>query len=130
MKKRNTVPVLAALLFCAAAVWFSYDTREIFRGTRVRNPDRYEIVFTEMNQTDTWSPVLSAGDTLQVRFDIPKGRADLEIGLPGKEPVYRGADIRSGDFVLGIAEPGEYTVTVRTRHAAGELSIRVVPEKE
>lgn len=90
MKKRIAAAGIAVFLAAAAAAFYFADTAAVFKGTRTAEPDRFELTFTEMNKTDSDDMPLEEGDVLSVGFHIAKGKADLEIGLKGKEPVYRG----------------------------------------
>lgn len=123
MKKRIAAAGIAVFLAAVAAGFYFADTATVFKGTRTAEPDRFELVFTEMNKMDSDDMLLEAGDVLSVGFHIAKGKADLEIGLKGKEPVYRGNGTVSGSFEVTVPETGTYRVAVKARHAEGEISV-------
>lgn len=122
MKKR--IMMLLLCVIAAAVLGFlHYRGRGVFSGDLVKDPDRYTLRFDEMNREDSHSLTLNGGDTLSVDFSIERGHADLVIGEPGEEPVYRGNDIKDGLFDLTIPRTGTYQITVSGKHAKGSIEV-------
>lgn len=100
----------------------------IFSGSRVKNPDRYYLEFSYMNQTDFSLMELQKGDVLSVSFAITKGHVNIGIGMEGNKPVYKGDDIESGNFTVEIEKTGQYRIDVSAKRAAGVIDI-ILKEK-
>ena len=115
--------VMAVVLVLGIVAGITVFHREAaFDGSRVANPDAFLLKFTEMNKSDSHTVRLKSGDTLRVSYAIDKGRIDVEIGMDGQPPIYRGNGIRTGAFELPVKEAGGYTIRVEARHAAGTLA--------
>lgn len=129
MATKKTAPALiviaiVALAAIAVAVFVLVDERDVFTGTRTKNHDAYILQFSEMNQTDSHTLALTAGDELEVAYTVEKGRLDLSIGIDGRANVYTGTDLTdSGAFAVIADEPGDYTVTLTARYAAGSVRV-------
>jgi len=123
MKRKTIAIILIALVLLGAISFVVYEKRTLFNGSRVKNPDCYTLEFTAMNQTDSHTLALQAGDSLSVDFAIDRGRVDLTVGIPGENPIYRGNDIDSAVFDLTIPKDGAYQVTVSAKHASGFVLI-------
>jgi len=123
--KRNTILscILLTVLLLGAISLLVYEKQSIFNGSRVKNPDGYTLEFTKMNQTDSHTLALQAGDSLTVDFAIDRGRVDLTVGIPGENPIYRGNDLDSAVFDLTIPKDGAYQIAVSAKHASGFVLI-------
>lgn len=122
--KRKTLVILALVIIALGiSAWLILDNQSDFSGVRVRNPDCYTLQFTEMNEQDSHTLALRAGDRLSIDFAVDRGRVDLVIGIPSEKPIYRGDNINSGVFELTAPEDGEYRIDVTARHAAGFVTI-------
>lgn len=115
--------LVAVLLLVGIAILFMMDNRNVFTVNQVRHPDSYTLMFNHKNQTDSHFMSLSEGDALSVDFAVNKGRADLTIGIDGKEPIYIGNDLESGAFTLYIPAAGQYRIPARATYAAGLISV-------
>lgn len=121
---------IACAAIIAIAAYCYYDNLDTFTGDRVKDPDRYTITFTDMNQQDTHTMVLNRGDSLAVDYAIDKGHMDLIVSHDGETRIYTGRDIRFGIFELPIRQDGTYLIEVNARHAAGYLMIRRAGEDD
>lgn len=117
----------AVLLVIAILLVINYSAAEksVFNGDRVRNPDRYYLSFTYMNQDDSAVMTLHAGEELHAYWEIEKGRVDIAIAKENGELIYQGNEIDRADFLLPITESGEYTVTISAGKAKGIIDLTV-----
>ena len=75
--------------------------------------------------------VLKEGDRLKVSLSHTEGFVDVTVGMEGQEPIYRGNGQQNAEFVLEIAETGNYHISVSGHQAKGNVSFtRISGEKE
>lgn len=125
MKSRKQI-ILAALplaLFAAVVAYLVSINQEGFSGSRVKNPDSYDLDIRQMNGTDLHALELKAGQTLEVRFETEKGSLYLEIKAPDGTAVYRGNGKETTAFEVTVPMDGVYPVMVEARHARGSIHI-------
>lgn len=125
MKSRKKI-ILAALplaLFAAVVAYLVSINQEGFSGSRVKNPDSYDLDIRQMNGTDLHALELKAGQTLEVRFETEKGSLYLEIKAPDGTAVYRGNGKETTAFEVTVPMDGVYPVMVEARHARGSIHI-------
>lgn len=132
MKKAVLIAAAAVLLAAAVLIFVSLNG-ENFTGTRVKNPDRYELDFTYMNQTDSNVMPLKAGDRLSIRWQLEKGSVGITV-VPedGGKPIYTAADVTAKEpdasFEVTVPADGNYSVVIRGKRAAGNIRIeRIAP---
>ena len=128
LSHRRRMALFALLLAAAAAVLLltaGPGTFQVFNGERVCNPDLYHLDFTRMNQDDSHTMSVQAGDSLRVTCAIRSGRFDLTVSHSTLGMLYRGSSLESGEFELPVSEDGDCTVSVSARNAAGALDIAV-----
>lgn len=133
MKKKSLIIAIAilALLACAgAAVLLLRGGAPGFTGSRVKNPDAYELAITRMNGTDSHTLTLRQGNRLQVHFETTAGEMTLEIRDPAGSAVYSGDGKACTDFMLDIAQDGDYTIAVTAKQGGGSLKAAVLPGEE
>lgn len=93
----------------------------VFDGSKIKNPDRYLLDFSYMDQSDSHTMDLARGDTVQVAYEVRDGRVDVTVGISGHDPIYRGDDVQAGEFELRIEETGRYVISVHAGKASGWL---------
>lgn len=133
MKKKSLIIAIAilALLACAgAAALLLRGGATGFTGSRVKNPDAYELAITRMNGTDSHTLTLRQGNRLQVHFETTAGEMTLEIRDPAGSAVYSGDGKACTDFMLDIAQDGDYTIAVTAKQGGGSLKAAVLPGEE
>ena len=133
MKKKSLIIAIAilALLACAgAAALLLRGGAPGFTGSRVKNPDAYELAITRMNGTDSHTLTLRQGTRLQVHFETTAGEMTLEIRDPAGSAVYSGDGKACTDFMLDIAQDGDYTIAVTAKQGGGSLKAAVLPGEE
>ena len=133
MKKKSliiTIIILALLVCAGAAALLLRGGAPEFTGSRVKNPDAYELAITRMNGTDSHTLTLRQGNRLQVHFETTKGEMTLEIRDPAGGTVYSGDGKACTDFTLDIAQDGDYTIAVTAKQSGGSLKAAVLPGEE
>ena len=132
MKKSWIVAiVILALLVCAgAAALLLRGGAPEFTGSRVKNPDAYELTITRMNGTDSHTLTLRQCNRLQVHFETTAGEMALEIRDPAGSAIYSGDGKACTDFTLDIAQDGDYTIAVTAKQGGGSLKARVLPSED
>lgn len=133
MKKKSLIIAIAilALLACAgAAALLLRGNAPGFIGSRVKNPDAYELAITRMNGTDSHTLTLRQGNRLQVHFETTAGEMTLEIRDPAGSAIYSGDGKACTDFTLDIAQDGDYTIAVTAKQGGGSLKAAVLPGEE
>lgn len=132
MKKSWIVAiVILTLLVCAgAAALLLHGGTPEFTGSRVKNPDAYELTITRMNGTDSHTLTLQQGNRLQVHFETTAGEMALEIRDPAGSAIYSGDGKACTDFTLDIAQNGDYTIAVTAKQGGGSLKARVLPGED
>jgi len=127
MKKVIILIVVVLLLAMAAgAGCYFYNSADVFTGSRVKNPDCYLLEFEKMNQSDSHTLQLSAGDSLLVGYEVTGGVMDIDISAENGGSLYRGDGLRRGEraeFTIEITEDGSYVISVEGRHASGSLMV-------
>ena len=114
------------ILVIAGGLLFIKDHQPIFNGDIVKDDDSYKLEFIVMNETDSHTLTLQDGEALDVDFSVFGGRVDLMIGREGEREIYKGNNIECGTFELTAPEAGDYTITVRARHASGSIKIETM----
>ena len=128
MKKSWIVAiVILALLVCAgAAALLLRGGAPEFTGSRVKNPDAYELTITRMNGADSHTLTLRQCNRLQVHFETMAGEMALEIRDPAGSAIYSG----DGKACTDIAQDGDYTIAVTAKQGGGSLKARVLPGED
>lgn len=125
MKK---IVLCMALLLLAGSVtacgWFGTQ----FDGSRLGNENQLVMDYKVLNQTDTQSLKLEAGDVVGFAIVSDGGQVDLSLQKDGEEAVYEGTDVPTSSFQVAIEDSGTYLLTVTGRHAKG--SVRVTKESD
>lgn len=122
---------LLTVLFCIAAAILLIGALHAFRlnhgnnlGWRLlKTQDSYALESQQMNGADSHTLNLTAGDVLQVTFKTEKGSLHMEITAPDGTLLYAGNGEETTAFEINISETGAYTVTVKARHAKGNIHI-------
>lgn len=133
MKKKSliiTIIILALLVCAGAAALLLRGSTPEFTGSRVKNPDAYELAITRMNGTDSHTLTLRQGNRLQVHFETMAGEMTLEIRDPAGSAIYSGDGKACTDFTLDIGQDGDYTIAVTAKQGGGSLKAAVLPREE
>ena len=94
-----------------------------FDGSRLGNEDQLVMDYKVLNQTDTQSLKLEAGDVVDFAVVSEWGRVELLLQKDGEEAVYEGTDVPTSSFQIAIEDSGTYLLTVTGHHAKGSVHV-------
>ena len=115
--------MIAAMLFLLSGCGTVSD----FDGSRVSDASEFQMEYSILNREETAELVLQAGEQLRVSLSHTEGTVDVTVGMDGNEPIYRGNGQQNADFVLEIAETGNYHISVSGHQAKGNVSFTRIP---
>ena len=124
-KAAAVICILAAMVFLLTGC----RTGSVFDGSRVSDASGFRMEYSILNREESAGLNLTEGDRLQVSLSHTEGTVDVTVGMNGKEPIYRGNGQQNADFVLEIAETGNYHIFVSGHQAKGNISFTRIPEK-
>ncbi len=133
MKLQTKRLILAAVFLvavCGTIAFFVWNRPSHLDGSREKNPDAYLLDFTSMKQDDFHTLHLETGEALHVEFGVERGNVDVQIGMDGEEPIYRGNEVDNANFELPISQSGDYVISIQARNAQGFLHFtkKVAPD--
>ena len=115
--------MLAAMIFLLT----SCGTGSAFDGSRVSDASGFRMEYSMLNREESADLNLTEGDCLLVSLSHTEGTADVTVSMEGQEPIYRGNGQQSAEFVLEIAETGNYHISVSGHQAKGNVSFTGIP---
>ena len=119
--------MLAAMLFLLTGC----GTGSVFDGSRVSDASGFRMEYSMLNREESADLTLREGDCLRVSLSHTDGSVNVTVGMEGQEPIYRGNGQQNADFILEIAESGNYHISVSGHQAKGSISFTRIPgEKE
>ena len=130
---RQSKPKAAAGICMIAAMLFlltGCGTGSVFDGSRVSEASGFRMEYSILNREESADLNLMEGDCLQVSLSHTEGYVDVTVQLEGKEPIYRGNGQQNADFVLEIAETGNYHISVSGHQAKGEITFTRIPGEQ
>ena len=126
-KAAAVICMLAAMLLLLTGC----GTGSVFDGSRLANASEFQMEYSALNREEAAELVLQAGEQLRVTLSHTEGTVDVTVGMEGQEPIYRGRGQQNADFILEIAESGNYHISVSGHQAKGSISFTRIPgEKE
>ena len=123
LKQAACVCMLAAMLFLLTGC----RTGSVFYGSRVANASEFQMEYSALNREEAAELVLQAGEQLRVTLSHTEGTVDVTVGMDGHEPIYRGNGQQNAEFVLEIAETGNYHISVSGHQAKGNIAFIRIP---
>ena len=123
LKQAACVCMLAAMIFLLTGC----GSGSVFDGSRVSDASGFRMEYSILNREESADLTLTEGDCLQVDLLHSEGTVDVTVGLEGKEPIYRGNRQQNAGFVLEIADPGSYHISVTGHQAKGSVSFARIP---
>ena len=128
-KRKATAGIcmLAAMLFLLTGC----GTGSVFDGSRGSDASGFRMEYSMLNREESADLTLREGDCLRVSLSHTDGSVNVTVGMEGQEPIYRGNGHQNADFILEIAESGNYHISVSGHQAKGSISFTRIPgEKE
>ena len=127
LKQAACVCILAAMVFLLAGC----GTGSVFDGSRAADASGFQMEYSMLNREESADLTLREGDCLRVSLSHTDGSVNVTVGMEGQEPIYRGNGHQNADFILEIAESGNYHISVSGHQAKGSISFTRIPgEKE
>ena len=123
LKQAACVCMLAAMLFLLT----SCGTGSVFDGSRVSDAFGFRMEYSILNREESAGLNLTEGDRLQVSLSHTEGTVDMTVSMEGQEPIYRGNGQQNAEFVLEIAETGNYHISVSGHQAKGNIAFIRIP---
>ena len=122
-KAAAVICMLAAMILLLTGC----GTSSVFDGSRVANASEFQMEYSALNREEAAELVLQAGEQLRVTLSHTEGTVDVTVGMEGQEPIYRGRGQQNAEFVLEIAETGNYHISVTGHQAKGSISFTRIP---
>ena len=123
LKQAACVCMLAAMLFLLTGC----RTGSVFDGSRVSDASGFRMEYSMLNREESADLTLREGDCLRVSLSHTDGSVNVTVGMEGQEPIYRGRGQQNAEFVLEIAETGNYHISVTGHQAKGSISFTRIP---
>ena len=120
MIKRGKTAILAmtvvlGILLCACSSKAKFD------GSKTGDSSRFDIDFEMLNTSYSHDLDMKAGEDIEVSVTRTSGKISVRIQKGDEDPIYRGDNMESSNFKVGIKEDGKYTVTVTGEDAKGHV---------
>ncbi len=125
-KAAASICMLSALVFLLTGC----GTGSVFDGSRVSDASGFQMEYNILNREESADLILVEGDRLKVFLSHIEGSVDVIVGMNGKEPIYRGNGQQNADFVLEIAETGNYHISISGHQAKGNVSFTRIPGRQ
>ena len=123
LKQAACVCMLAAMLF----LLIGCRTGSVFDGSRVSDASGFRMEYSILNREESAELNLEEGNRLQISLSHTEGTVDVTVGMEGQEPIYRGRGQQNAEFVLEIAETGNYHISVTGHQAKGNIAFIRIP---
>ena len=102
-------------------------TGSVFDGSRVSDASGFQMEYSILDHVESADLDLTEGDRLKVTLSHTEGSVDVSVGMEGQRPIYRGNGQQNADFVLEIAETGNYHIFVSGHQAKGNIAFIRIP---
>ena len=100
--------------------------KQTFDGSSTGNDEQFILDYSMMNCTKTNDMKLEKGANINVVIENKSGRLDILITDSDGEKVYKGDDVTSNEFSVGVPKTDTYKVSVTGKNAKGNVSFKVV----
>lgn len=121
MKKIITLTI--SILFL---IFFTSCGKDSFSGNESATDTAYNLRFSELQGKKVHTMRFSEDDKVQVVIDNMKGSLNLSIEDEKGNNIYKGSNVDSSSFVLGIPKSGEYTIEIKGKKAVGTIDIEIM----
>ena len=124
-KRKATAGIcmFAAMIFLLAGC----GTGSVFDGSRAADASGFRMEYSMLNREESADLTLREGDCLRISLSHTDGSVNVTVGMEGQEPIYRGNGHQNADFILEIAESGNYHISVSGHQAKGNVSFTRIP---
>ena len=121
MKKAMHRTIFMIIVLILGTVLSGCREDSVFDGSKTGDDDHYDIDFEMLNTTYSHELDMKAGESIDVSVTSRSGKISIMIAKEKEEPIYRGSDMESSNFNVGIKEGGRYTVSVTGEKAKGHV---------
>ena len=123
MKKNFAKNIVLVCLTVLLSVMLSgCGSTSVFDGSKAANEGGFQMDYAVLNREESADLYLDEGDQLEVVIAQTSGDVDVTVGLPEKDPLYRGNGQQNGEFSLPVSVTGH--------QAKGSVSFTRVPAGE
>ena len=122
-KAAAVICMLAAMIILLTGC----GTGSVFDGSRVSDASGFRMEYSILNREESADLNLREGNRLRVSLSHTEGSADVIVGMEGKTSIYQGRGQQNAEFVLEIAETGNYHISVTGHQAKGSISFTRIP---
>lgn len=112
---KQIIRLILCMLLCA--VLTGCQAAKGFSGSRSVSAEGFRLDYTYLDQQESATLALNAGDALRVELSAAGGTVDVTVGQADTAPIYEGKGLTDMAFTLNIRQGGEYRIAV-TRHKA------------
>ena len=112
------VTVLITTMFLSACT-----KSATFNGSKTGDADHFDIDFEVLNASYSHELEMKEGEALDVMIEAESGTISLLIQKDDDTPIYRGTNLESARFLVGVDSEGTYTLTVTGKMAKGHVII-------
>ena len=121
MQKIGKQIILMVLLLVFGAVLYGCSEESVFDGSKTGDDNHFDIDFEMLNTTYSHELDMKAGESIDVSITRKSGNISITIAKEKDDPIYRGSDLETADFNVGIKEDGKYTLSVTGDNAKGHV---------
>ena len=121
---------ILSLLVSLSVMLSGCGSTSVFDGSKAANEGGFQMDYAVLNREESADLYLDEGDQLEVVIAQTSGDVDVTVGLPEKDPLYRGNRQQNGEFSLPVSEAGTYHISVTGHQAKGSVSFIRVPAGE
>lgn len=97
------------------------NDKSTFTGSKTGNDTQFLVDFDVLNSTVDSSMALSSGDKIDTTIDVENGKVDILVENENGTVIYRGDDVKNGNFSLDITESGNFIFYVTGYKAKGSV---------
>lgn len=97
------------------------DNNQVFSGSKTSNDNQFLLDFDILNSTISSTMPLLEGEMVETSINIKKGDVDIFVENENGISAYRGNDVETSKFIIGIKETGTYTFSVKGSKAEGSV---------
>ena len=120
---KNQCVLIAITVIVVSMVLSACTVGTTFSGSKTGDEDHFDIAFEMLNTSYSHELDMKEGEALDVTVEAESGNISLIIQKEDDEPVYRGSNLESTAFQVGIEQEGTYTLTVEGKRARGHVII-------
>ena len=122
--------ILSAILLAICLLLSGCGKKSTFDGSRTSDETGFRMEYSILDREESAELELTEGDQIQVHISHTAGNVDVIVGQYGEEPIYKGTEQETADFILTIPKTGFYQISVTGHRAKGEVSFTRIPLKE